>query len=61
MCVGRDLEQSMGMAVLDAALRANVARAMITAFISAQQQAQQADDEALLQQVAATRVEMETF
>lgn len=61
LCIGRDLEQSMGMAVLDAALRADVERATIMAFIDAQKAALDDDDDALLRQVAATRVEMETF
>lgn len=61
VCVGRDLEQSLAVALLDAALTANVMTEPIHAFISEQQTAQRSADEQLLKQVEATRIEMETF
>jgi alpha-D-ribose 1-methylphosphonate 5-triphosphate synthase subunit PhnG len=61
VCLGRDLEQSMAIALLDAALQAGVQAASIEAFLSAQESAQAAADDLLLRQVEATRVEMETF
>lgn len=61
MCLGRDLEQAMALAVLDAALTARVQWGEITAFVAAQAEAQRQADETLLRQVQATRVEMETF
>ncbi len=61
VCVGRDLLQALAVALLDAAIQADIQRDSINAFIDAQQMAQlQADDE-LLRQVEATRIEMETF
>jgi alpha-D-ribose 1-methylphosphonate 5-triphosphate synthase subunit PhnG len=61
MCLGRDLEQSMALAVLDAALAAGVQREAILAFVAEHAAIQAAADESLLRSVAATRVEMETF
>ncbi|HVU13238.1 MAG TPA: phosphonate C-P lyase system protein PhnG [Phototrophicaceae bacterium] len=61
MCLGRDLEQAMAMALLDAALTARIEADPIEAFLRAQSEAQQQADETLLRQVQATRVEMETF
>jgi len=61
MVLGRDLEFSMAVAVLDAALRANIQAEPINAFITAQADQQAAADAELLRQVNATRVEMETF
>ena len=60
-CVGRDLLQALAVAILDAALQADIQRDVIYAFIEQQQTAQQQADEQLLRQVEATRVEMETF
>lgn len=61
VCVGRDLQQSLAVALLDAALTADIMTSNIHAFIAAQHAAQQADDEQLLKKVEATRIEMETF
>jgi alpha-D-ribose 1-methylphosphonate 5-triphosphate synthase subunit PhnG len=61
VCVGRDLQQALAVALLDAALTANMMIETITTFIEQQEAAQQAADEQLLKQVEATRIEMETF
>lgn len=61
MIVGRDRAFAMGVAVLDAALAAGIASHQINAFVNEQKIAQEANDTALLRQVEATRVEMETF
>lgn len=61
VCMGRDLEQSMAIALIDAALQAQIETTQLEAFIGEQQAAQQAADELLLRQVEATRVELETF
>jgi len=61
MCLGRDLVQALALAVIDAALASEQETAAISAFVQAQQAAQQAADERLLRQVEATRVEIETF
>jgi alpha-D-ribose 1-methylphosphonate 5-triphosphate synthase subunit PhnG len=60
-CLGRDLEQSLAVALLDAAYAGGVERAAIAAFAEREARAQAEEDAALLRQVAATRVEMETF
>jgi alpha-D-ribose 1-methylphosphonate 5-triphosphate synthase subunit PhnG len=60
-CVGRDLLQALAIAILDAALTADVQTAVITDFVAQQQALQQQADDTLLRQVEATRVEMETF
>jgi alpha-D-ribose 1-methylphosphonate 5-triphosphate synthase subunit PhnG len=60
-CVGRDLLQALAIALLDAALRAEIQIPAIEAFLIEQQIAQKEADEQLLRQVEATRVEMETF
>jgi alpha-D-ribose 1-methylphosphonate 5-triphosphate synthase subunit PhnG len=59
--LGRDLEHSLAVAILDAAWRAGQHREQIEAFAGAQAAAQQAADDALLRQVEATRIELETF
>lgn len=61
MITGRDVTFAMAVAVLDAALTAGVMTEAINTFLHVQQQAQAAADDALLRQVEATRVEMETF
>jgi alpha-D-ribose 1-methylphosphonate 5-triphosphate synthase subunit PhnG len=61
VCIGRDLEQSMAIALIDAALQAGIATETLTPFINAQAQAQAAADVELLRQVERTRIEMETF
>ncbi len=61
VCMGRDLEQSMAIALLDAALQAGIHTAHIETFLAEQEANQHAADDLLLRQVEATRVEMETF
>lgn len=61
VCMGRDLEQSMAIALIDAALQAQIETVRLEAFIREQQTVQRAADELLLRQVEATRVELETF
>ncbi len=60
-CLGRDLEQALGIAVLDAAWRTGIAVARIEAFATEQAQIQADADERLLKQVEATRITLETF
>ncbi len=60
-CLGRDLEQALGIAVLDAAWRAGIAAARIEAFAVEQARLQAEADERLLKQVEATRITLETF
>ncbi len=60
-CTGRDLLQALAIALLDAALQSNIQTENIDAFVKTQQEIQRQDDERLLRQVEATRVEMETF
>lgn len=61
MCIGRDLEQSMAIALIDAAFQSGIDMQRIHAFLQTQEASQQAADEHLLRQVEATRIEMETF
>jgi alpha-D-ribose 1-methylphosphonate 5-triphosphate synthase subunit PhnG len=61
LCTGRDRVQALAIALLDAALTAGIESAQIAAFLDAQAHAQAAADDALLRQVEATRVEMQTF
>lgn len=65
-CLGRDLEQAIALAILDAVLQSKEAAVQteqpaILAFVAAAAQQQAAEQAALLQKVAATRVELETF
>lgn len=60
-CLGRDLEQALGIAVLDAAWRAGIVAARIEAFAAEQARVQAEADERLLKQVEATRITLETF
>ncbi len=60
-CLGRDLEQSLAIAILDAALRADLHTDSILGFIENQRQELEATDAKLMAQVEATRIEMETF
>lgn len=60
-CLGRDLEQSLAVAILDAALQAGVMEAHIMPFVQEQAARLEAEDELFFRQVEATRVEMETF
>ena len=61
MVIGRDLEQAMAIALLDAALTARIGLAEINRFLAEQAEIQRQTDETLLRQVQATRIEMETF
>jgi alpha-D-ribose 1-methylphosphonate 5-triphosphate synthase subunit PhnG len=69
-CLGRDLEQSLAVGILDTFLRVHDDEASpaesaleerIHSFIAAQANAQLEQDAALMQRVESTRVEMETF
>lgn len=65
-CLGRDLEQAIGIAILDALLQsgesvAQTEQPTIYAFVAAAAQQQQAADAALLRKIEATRIELETF
>jgi len=61
VCLGRDLEQSMAVALLDAAWQANIAHIQLLPFLDKQAEIQQSADDELLRQVEATRIELETF
>jgi alpha-D-ribose 1-methylphosphonate 5-triphosphate synthase subunit PhnG len=61
MIIGRDLEQAMAMAVIDAAFDAGIAVGRITSFVTQAGNAQKMTDNETLRRVEATRVEMETF
>ena len=61
MCLGRDLVQAMGIAVLDAAVTANLGVDRIMAFVEEQGALLAAADDQLLRSVESTRVEMQTF
>lgn len=58
---GRDLEQAMAMAVIDAAIAIGHDNGPILAFIEAEDTRQQQADRERLRKVEATRVQMETF
>lgn len=60
-CLGRDLEQALAIALIDAACTAGLAQLEISAFIAAQADALAEADARLMREVDATRVEMETF
>lgn len=60
-CLGRDLEQSLAIAILDAALQGGWQAERIRAFVEREAARQSVEDAALARQIAATRVEMETF
>lgn len=60
-CQGRDLEQALAIALIDAAVAADIARAPIAAFVEGHAAALDAADRELLAQIERTRVEMETF
>lgn len=61
VCLGRDLEQALAIAIVDAALQGNSHTDLILQFIEGQKQVQESADVALIKQVEATRVEMQTF
>ncbi len=60
-CLGRDLEQALAIAVLDAAWRTGLAATRIETFAADQAMARAASDSQLLKQVEATRITLETF
>jgi alpha-D-ribose 1-methylphosphonate 5-triphosphate synthase subunit PhnG len=60
-CLGRDLQQALAIAILDAALAADRPPDRIATFVAALAAELAAADDQLLRQVEATRVEMETF
>lgn len=59
--IGRDLEQSMAMAVIDACMAAGIGLAEIRTFLADEQRLQAQADETRLRKVESTRVRMETF
>lgn len=60
-CLGRDLQQALAIAILDAAIRGGQATDKISRFVTTLAQLQAKADDLLLRQVEATRVELETF
>jgi alpha-D-ribose 1-methylphosphonate 5-triphosphate synthase subunit PhnG len=60
-CLGRDLEQALALALIDAARRAGVAGPAILAFAQTQAAAVEAQDAAMAEAVERTRVDLETF
>lgn len=60
-CLGRDVEHALAIALVDAAIAAELAQEAIADFVTAQAIRLEAADKHLLRQVEATRVEMETF
>jgi len=61
LCLGRDLEQALGIAILDAALQAGQFVEAIIQFVEQEAKLQAETDDQLLRRVENTRVEMETF
>jgi alpha-D-ribose 1-methylphosphonate 5-triphosphate synthase subunit PhnG len=61
VCLGRDLEHALAIAILDAAMQGHLEAEAIRAFVLKQAEQLEAADAELLSWVAATRVEMETF
>jgi alpha-D-ribose 1-methylphosphonate 5-triphosphate synthase subunit PhnG len=59
--VGRDLEQAMAMAVIDATLAASIDLGRIENFLTGERHRQIKADEIRLRKVESTRVRMETF
>ena len=60
-CLGRDNQQALAIAIIDAACVLRVLQEAIAAFIQTQAEYLAETDEQLLRQVEATRVELETF
>ncbi len=60
-CLGRDHEQAVALALIDAANAAGVAQNEIAQFYQMQAERLEQADDTLLQQIATTQVEMETF
>jgi alpha-D-ribose 1-methylphosphonate 5-triphosphate synthase subunit PhnG len=59
--LGRDLEQSLAIAILDAALAEKIQTKQILEFVENQKLLLESSDHFLLAQVESTRVQMETF
>ncbi|WP_117194375.1 phosphonate C-P lyase system protein PhnG [Rhizobium terrae] len=59
--VGRDLEHSMAMAIVDACITAGIGIKAIEAFLASEHHRQRKIDETRLRKVESTRVRMETF
>lgn len=60
-CLGRDLEQALALALIDAAHRAGVSGPAIIAFARAQAADHERDEGALAREIGRTRVDLETF
>jgi alpha-D-ribose 1-methylphosphonate 5-triphosphate synthase subunit PhnG len=60
VCLGRDNEQSLAMAVLDAALQLGRCTGAVEAFLQSEHALQQAEDAALRGRIEKTRADMET-
>ena len=60
-CLGRDREQALAVAILDALIRSGARHELIAPMVSAWERRQQAETEDEMRHVEATRVEMETF
>ncbi|MDZ4085445.1 MAG: phosphonate C-P lyase system protein PhnG [Tabrizicola sp.] len=61
MVTGRDLEQALAMAVVDAALMQGLRAGVIATFVESEAAEQAEQDRRSLCDIAATRVDMETF
>ena len=61
VCLGRELEQSLAVAILDAALQADLETEVIQTFVRQQEEKLESADVELRQLVEGTRIEMETF
>jgi alpha-D-ribose 1-methylphosphonate 5-triphosphate synthase subunit PhnG len=59
--LGRDLEQALAIAILDAALAEGIQTKQILEFVNTQKALLDSSDQFLLAQVESTRVQMETF
>ncbi len=59
--LGRDLEQALAIAILDAALSEGIQTKRILEFVNTQKELLESGDNILLAQVESTRVQMETF
>jgi alpha-D-ribose 1-methylphosphonate 5-triphosphate synthase subunit PhnG len=59
--LGRDLEQALAIAILDAALAEDIQTKQILEFVESQKFLLESSDNFLLAQVESTRVQMETF
>lgn len=60
-CMGRDLEQALALAILDATQRGHLLTERVSAFVAEQAHLLAEQEQRLLRQVESTRVNMETF